>query len=241
MVGFTRVLLQTHVVKTHLDGYVTLPKRIIGMRRKVARIEKLVAQLLLYPAADFTGYRQELTCVGNITLDEALLIGSRYLVSDGLPDGCRHTRNIDVSMYFSMITEQLEVLRQVVVGRDQDDASDAMVTAMSCMYNCLGYYSGRWIRHCPTVMGQAPPVSSVMVPQHRQRAPPVDLAELAVCVARLHTRPPVGRVSAAKKHWVAGYRTLAKSTTPAFPTREDLATWVLTTYPNDWRVVMKLN
>lgn len=52
-----------HLVKTHLDGHVMIPKTILGMRRKLIRIKKLYTDFGRYDPSCFTGYRQEVTFV----------------------------------------------------------------------------------------------------------------------------------------------------------------------------------
>ena len=71
-----------------------------------------------------TGFRQEVTFIGKITLEDVYHYANLIIYFDGLPN-------------------HLSYLDQLLVGTNANQPTRVMKTCLATVYSALGYYSGR--------------------------------------------------------------------------------------------------
>ena len=91
------------------------------------RINRAIEYMESLPDKSFlTGYRQEVSFRGRLTMAEAVDTASIWIYQIGLPEGCVHASNLTVERYMAGVKHFHDQLQQSIRGDTHQQPTPAM-------------------------------------------------------------------------------------------------------------------
>ena len=122
-----------------------IPTSIVGIRKKLSRIEDIVCKLNQIPD-ELGGFRFEFCFNGRLSIEECQMIVEEYTVRDSLPICVMKAGDISPSRYLRNLTKVLTEVKSEGLGKGKSggQVSRAQQSLFARVLNALGFYSTKY-------------------------------------------------------------------------------------------------
>ena len=135
-----------HIIKG-LNLNADIPTSIVGVRKKLSRIEDIITKL--YQMPDELGeYRFEFCFNGQLAIEDCEMIADQYIVRDSFPICVMKANNVSPNHYLKNLTKVLAKVKSEGLGKGKSggQVSRAQQSLFAMVLNALGFYLTRYLK-----------------------------------------------------------------------------------------------